>query len=531
LSGPPARPADAHPAAEREKSPEIRMARKLVPLDEAAKTLGVTPDELNTMRENRQIYGYRDGATWKFKPEDIDRLAQELAETTDQPSDSSSSAIPVDILTDADSDGDSDDEIVLLSEVELGSGPSTSSTVIGSPGKGQSPEDSDIKLSLGSGIEMIGSGGGSSTIIPKPGAALGSGDSSVRLTVGGLDEDESDVLPVDFSDQIDLSGEGSDKTKKKKPGSDVPLVTQENAGEGIESGSDLTLVPDDIKLLDSGSDLMVVTEISGPPSDGGSDLTLGAAEDGDVFSLEGTKKKGSSVKLGEDVNVLDSHGLGTGSDITISPGDSGINLIDPSDSGLSLEEPLELSSADDESSFDLSSSDSGDSSSGTLGDSSEFDSDAVMELQGEDDFLLTPLEEAGDDESQDSGSQVIALDSDTDFDDAAPTMAGSGPGGGAALLEADDDITDLGGGFGQPIDTGTATALAPSLGMAPGTMMVPAHEAPYTVLNILALSGCVLFLALTGMMTFDLMRNMWSWEQPFTSNSMIMDWVLGIFGA
>jgi hypothetical protein len=61
--------------------------------------------------------------------------------------------------------------------------------------------------------------------------------------------------------------------------------------------------------------------------------------------------------------------------------------------------------------------------------------------------------------------------------------------------------------------------------------MVPAHEAPYTVLNILALSGCVLFLALTGMMTFDLMRNMWSWEQPFTSNSMIMDWVLGIFGA
>lgn len=512
------------------------MARKLVPLDEAAKTLGVSPDELNTMRENRQIYGYRDGATWKFKPEDIDRLAQELAEATDQPSDSSSSAIPVDIVTDDDADRDSDDEIVLLSDIELGSGPSTSSTVIGSPGKGQSPEDSDIKLSIGSGIELIGSGG-SSTVISKPGA-LGSGDSSVRVTVGGLDEEGSDVLPVDFSDQIDrdqidLSGEGSDKNKKKKPGSDVPLVTQENAGEGIDGGSDLTLVPDDIKLVDSGSDLMMVTEISSPLADGGSDLTLGAVEDGDVFALQGTKKKGSSVKLGDDVNVLDSHGAGAGSDITISPGDSGINLIDPSDSGLSLEEPLELSSADDdESSFDLSSSDSGDSSSsGTLGDSSEFDSDAVMELQGEDDFLLTPLEEAGDDESQDSGSQVIALDSDTDFDDAAPTIAGSGPGGGAALLEADDDIADLGGGFGQPIDMGAATAAAPSLTMAPGTMMVPAQQAPYTVLNIVALSFCALFLAFTGMMTFDLMRNMWSWEQPFAANSMMMDWVLSIFGA
>jgi excisionase family DNA binding protein len=44
------------------------MARKLVPLDEAAKQLSLSPDELNEMRQNGEIYGYRDGASWKFKP-------------------------------------------------------------------------------------------------------------------------------------------------------------------------------------------------------------------------------------------------------------------------------------------------------------------------------------------------------------------------------------------------------------------------------------------------------------------------------
>jgi len=39
----------------------------------------------------------------------------------------------------------------------------------------------------------------------------------------------------------------------------------------------------------------------------------------------------------------------------------------------------------------------------------------------------------------------------------------------------------------------------------------------------------VIFLALCGMMTYDLARNMWSWDQPYAVNSSIMDTLLPLF--
>ncbi|HVA44829.1 MAG TPA: helix-turn-helix domain-containing protein [Pirellulales bacterium] len=484
------------------------MARKLVPLEEAAKTLGISPDELNNLRENREIYGYRDGASWKFKPEDVERLAQELAERGSKPA-SDSSSLAVD-LSDSDDEGD---DIVLLQEGALGGSAGGSSTVIGGPANVQSPEDSDIKLSDVSGVELVG--GGSSTVISKPKSASAA-DSEVSIHLAGeKDQAGSDVLPLGGSDvlprggsdvlslsgsdvlPLDLTGEGS--SGKKGPGSDLTLATEQAVGEGIDS---------DLAIVTGGSSGKIV---GGGP---GSDLTLGSSDD-DVFQLQ--DPGGSAITLAEE------GGSGPGSDITISPGDSGINLIDPSDSGISLEEPLELSSADDESSFDLSSDSSGDSS-GTLGDSADFDSDAVMELQSEDEFLLTPLEESIDDESQDSGSQVIALDSDADFDDATPTALGSPDMLGGALLEPEE----AGAGLATP-DLGLGAAVAPGLAMAPGMVMASAREAPYSVWQVLGLSTCVLLLAMCGMMTYDLMRNMWSWEGAYTANSTLMDAILGMF--
>ena len=64
------------------------------------------------MLEHRELHGYRDGADWKFKVEDIDRLAKD--------------APPAKPAVEDDG-GD-----VLLSEVELGqSDPGLSGTVIG----------------------------------------------------------------------------------------------------------------------------------------------------------------------------------------------------------------------------------------------------------------------------------------------------------------------------------------------------------------------------------------------------------------
>jgi excisionase family DNA binding protein len=48
-----------------------------VSLEEAAKILGVSTDALVEMRSKGQIFGYRDGASWKFKQEEIDRVVDE----------------------------------------------------------------------------------------------------------------------------------------------------------------------------------------------------------------------------------------------------------------------------------------------------------------------------------------------------------------------------------------------------------------------------------------------------------------------
>jgi len=378
-------------------------------------------------------------------------------------------------LTESTDDGD---DMVLLSDIELG-GPASggSSTVIGKPGA-QLPEDSDIKLA---GAEKA-SPGGSSTVIGKPGQGQSALDSDIKLATGGKKEAilDSDALPVDLSGELplDLSG-----------GSVLSLDSPSGSGKKRGAGSDVTLGSDSGSRKKLGS---------------GSDLTLGA-----------DSSSGSVLELGP----TDAHGSGKGSDITVSPGDSGISLVDPSDSGISLEEPLELSAADDDSSFDLSSD-----SSGTLGDSSDFDSDAVMELKGEDDFLLTPLEESVDDDSQDSGSQVIALDSEADFDDASPTVLG-GPAAGGLLLEADDSS-----GVVDPLGAAQMGATAPvmSLGMQPA--MAPARQAQYSIMNVISLAACVLFLAMTGTMMFDLMRNMWAWDTPYKPSSLLMDALMKMFG-
>ncbi len=49
-----------------------------VSLDDAAKTLGVS-SELVEMRSRGEIFGYRDGTSWKFKEEELSEFAAELA--------------------------------------------------------------------------------------------------------------------------------------------------------------------------------------------------------------------------------------------------------------------------------------------------------------------------------------------------------------------------------------------------------------------------------------------------------------------
>ncbi len=50
----------------------------LIPMDEAASMLGMTVEQLTELRSNNEIFGYKDGANWKFKQAELERVAGEM---------------------------------------------------------------------------------------------------------------------------------------------------------------------------------------------------------------------------------------------------------------------------------------------------------------------------------------------------------------------------------------------------------------------------------------------------------------------
>lgn len=399
--------------------------------EEAAQVLGITPGEVNQRRERNELRGLKDGATWKFKVEDIEALAHRLK---------AGSAAPTD-------EGD-----VLASEVELGPSSSGKSGTVLGPGKAH---DSDIQLA-GSDVKLAGSDIklAGSDVKPK---------SDVKL------EDTLPPLPTPEEEELDLRLEG-------EPAAQVAAEPAASAGKKA----------------------------------GGSEIELagGGLDDDDVV-------------LG---------GSSSGSNVSIA-GDSGISLVSPTDSGLSLEEPVELPAAEDDS-LEL-----GEDDMLTFADAA--DTESPTELKSDDEFLLTPLEEAAEGEESESASQVIALDAGP-VSDTAATLVGTGrPGGAAAML--DEELGGVGVLPAAPAAPAAPLGAAPAAGLfepgaaaaaplpagAPVAIALP--EAPYTGWNIAALGACLVLLILCGWVAFDLVMNMWSWNAPYRLNSALMDWILSLF--
>jgi excisionase family DNA binding protein len=556
---------------------------KFLTLAEAAQQLGVAPDEINELRQQGKLNGYRDGASWKFRPEDVeraaDRLAQDAAEDSDESSEISLDEVHLsDISLDdislediqsigeepaaksAKDSGDIDiglstDDVVLLSEFELGeSGPSASQTVIGHPGLPLSPQESDIQLKslfedddANTSSTQIGIPGAprdpgasaikldagifdddsaSKTIIGAPGAPLGPGASAVRLDAGIFDDDSASKTIIGSPGQ----GLAPDESAIQLRADDFDIASPSStvigrAGEGASDAPAHVELHDDDEPLSAASDSVFSLDLDDdapvasappPPPPGGSAIHLDTPptpnpvlDSGIVLADENS----------DDEFVLG----GPGSDITLSPGDSGISLVDPSDSGLSLDAPLELNASSSglgESSFELT------GSGEDLGSAADFDSDEVMDLKTGDEFLLTPSTAEGEDSSDDSGSQVIAIDAEGAFEDSDSGMFGSmGDSSQSALLE--EDVSAGAGPLGGPMMGAAAPALAGGVVMS-GPV---AAETPYPVWVVVMMFFCVLFMALCGMMMYDLVRNMWSWNQPYTVNSSIMDLIMGMFGS
>ncbi|MDE0939714.1 MAG: hypothetical protein OSA43_07145 [Pirellulales bacterium] len=425
------------------------MATKFVDLETASKELGISVEKLTEIREKNEIRGFRDGVTWKFKLEDVERLKTSM--------DAGGSELDLDDPDDPLAKPDIPDSI-LLSEVELGGmGPVGSSTVIG--------QSASNDLS----------------------------DEEFRVTVEALDSSDIQLA----SDSLILGDSDAE------PSSDV--LGSETAGSVADAGSEIQLTGSDSPNLE------LDLSDSGTTSKQDSNIALGESE----IALRDSDTASSSSDDSE-INITDEEdGVlvlgGAGSDV-IGASDSGISLNDPADSGISLEASDvglggSVISSDDslllgEEDF-LSANDAG------------AEGNSPSQLQQDDDFLLTPLEDALTDDSE-SSSQVIALDDpDSGFDPSSATVME--PGG-------DVDLAMLGA------DEGDAATLIQSDPESIIVQQQPAlPELPYSGWNLLSLFLCITLLALSGMLIYDLVRQVWSWEGIHPVNSGLMDAIIGMF--
>ncbi len=293
------------------------MAGKFLSLEEAARHLGVTIDEINRLVDRKKLFPMRDGANVKFKLDEIERVAADLAdEASDGPS-----GLDIDLsspsLGGGSAAGSGLDDLVLGDAIEetesifgddkAGSAPSRTivqpkgddltfgdgGSSLGSSdleldsiieasspsavkGSGAAPKTTDSDVLGGSGTLSIDLGSGAIGGLSGPAAAALSGAigesglslegdlaaSGVKLGGSGLDLDGSGVA---LGSGLDLGGSGPDLGV-----SGVGLGS--GIGGGIGSGiDDVGLGGDAFELGDATNDdesasVVISTEDSGDSS-------------------------------------------------------------------------------------------------------------------------------------------------------------------------------------------------------------------------------------------------------------------------
>jgi excisionase family DNA binding protein len=461
-------------------------------MDEAADQLGINKDRLTQLREAGKVRAYRDGASWKFRNDDIERLASEGIPTIDPPSD-------IDLGSNLSLDLD-DDKTAEPSGLELDLGDDELVTGPASDLKLDDLEEPTDEAEAGDSEEVLGGGDdelldlSDSILLSEkdiggpagrpPSTIIGRSeldpDGDLDLTL--RPEDSTTMSDVKLAKSDVLIGADDESLDLEPPNPSDHFQDLAELDIDLESESSRVLTPGPTKGKPGAK-----AQAAPPPSD----LELAASDSSNVVSgksdiaLSGSGAASGGLTGLSALGLDDDQVLGEGSDITLSAASSGINIISPSDSGLSLDE-VALSSASVSSPLDL-----GDD----VGlEPLELSEDAD---EGEEPFQLTPLGE-GEDEEKDS-SQVIALE---EFGEEEGVVFQADEREAAAVGE---DFSPAGLAAGAPV------AVAPAEDVA---MSGP----------VFALLTCgVVMLMVCGMMMYDLVRNIWSWDDVSPLNSTLIE--------
>ena len=379
------------------------MSKKYLSLEEAAAELGMSPGELNRLRERNEIRAFADRGDWKFKEEDVDRLRRSRQADSDPDVPLRGSKV--------DSNEDTGELILDDDDEALDSAP----TIIRKTGGEDS--DSDVQLIFDDSMRVVDEDSDN---------ILSESDSDVRLSeqpaqAKGQKPSDSDVkLSSPSKDDSDVRLMASDSSVKlvsrsgmlKKPGSDSDVKLSDKAAADSDvkvsrprptdsdserntlggTDSDIRLVGDsdsdsDVKLTGLGgtdSDIRLVESPSKsgkrpPSSTGSSGFLKPPSKQGSGFGGPGSGllKPKSSPKAQDSGISLSPQSSGLGSNFNLNPvsggsvldedsgialnqgsgilmaGESGINLGKPNDSGISLDDDSGLKSASSMSGISL----------------------------------------------------------------------------------------------------------------------------------------------------------------------------------
>jgi hypothetical protein len=493
-------------------------------LEEAARVLGMSPDELKAKAQQREVRAFLDGGSWRFRVVDIDELARRRGLGSDAELRLSDLDIPV---TQHEPGGDIDLSEFNLGVAEPDLGPATSEVP-----KSDTSSGSDHDILLDDLSLPPNPMSASSSVIIGMHSTSGKlpGDSDVRLVpdnVPGARPSDSDVRlasPVDYKPPSD-----SDVTLIAEDTSDHQVLTPSSSADTAVRQSPVLGSSAEVPVAESDSDsdfeLTPSSVIDALQPDSGSDFELSALEEpSDEFESTPMVKPSDS-----DVTAAD-------------PGYSGINLSRPSDSGINLQMAPGLGLNAGASSIELAPLSGDDikvappapkAGSGSkpglsatpppavgkgekdIFDDTDFEVDALASDHDSDDKTVQ-LEAASDFELEeaDTGSEVFALDEEDVDQNAATAMA-------PALLDEEEEgesdafeeATSGEMASAWDVESESAAPAAAARGSAgPAMLAAPGASAEWGGLWVGLLGLATLFMLFLAFVSVDLVRNLYDFQ-------------------
>ena len=305
------------------------MAGNILSLEEAAHRLGVTIDEINRLVDRKKLFPMRDGPTVKFKLDDIERAASDLA--SDQGDESSSGA----------------DDLALNLDL-------SSPSLVGGPGSPSGSGIADDDIMLGDAIDEGDSIFGIDDAPSPPSRTIiqEKGDHAV----GGEDLMIGDAGSALASSDLELDSIIGASSPSLARG---PVGPASGLGSDVAGGGGSGTLAIDLSNLGSGS----IAGLSGPaPGNALSGaLDSGLSLEGSDLAASGLNLGGSGIELGGSGVRLGDSGLDLGGSPIGSGIGSGVDDIGGAFGGDAFD--LGDSTTDDESaSVVISTEDTGDSS-------------------------------------------------------------------------------------------------------------------------------------------------------------------------